>query len=475
MKRRHFISLAGMNLMGMSSVACLSGATVSGIETDLTENPLKDVKLSDSVDCDVLIIGGGSAGISAALMAGKAGVSTILVEATHQLGGNTTSGGVTRPGPFHAWGKQVIAGPAWDFILECVNLDGGKLPDFTKFDRHRHWELAVSVHAPLYVMVAEDMLQKSGVEIRYHEAPILLQKTPTGWDVITAAMSEIRRIRVRRVIDCTGSASVAALVGAERMRENVVQPGTFNYKIQHDVPLDSLTEAQKKEILDKYDAAMKRGDIQPGDACRGIMQYLGYTRFRIEDFFSYSENNYVYSADNSTAAKRTETNLRGRSAALRMLRFIKTLPGGETARIAYVSPEVGVRETWRVRGDYVISVDDYVTGRVWEDSLCYAYYPIDVHHDKTGVQPKALEEGILPTIPLRSLIPAGLEDMFVAGRCLSADRLANSGLRVQGACMASGQVAAAAATVSIRNSSSVRNVDLPTVKELLKQFGAIVP
>lgn len=419
---------------------------------------------ADEASCEILVVGGGSAGISAALFAGNAGADVILVEATHVLGGNTTSGGVAFPGLFHAWGKQVIAGPTWDLICECVKLNDGALPDFSRGGSARHWELQVKINGPLFALMAEETLQKAGVKIRYYEAPTSLKKTASGWDVTTAAMGEIRTIHARRVIDCTGSASVAALVGAQRMREETTQPGTFNYRIKHEIPVQKLTPEQKAEIVQKYNAAMKDGTLQPGDARWGILASL-------ED----ASRNYVYGADGSTAEKRTETNLRGRQAALRMLRFIRTLPGGETAKLVEFSPEVGVRETFRVVGDYVITLDDYTSGKRWDDSLCFAFYPVDLHVNETGVQPKQLTEGTVPTIPLRAQIPTGLDDLLVAGRCVSSDRLANSGLRVQGACIASGQTAAAAAIVSVRTSKPLRELDLTAVKKVLTDGGAIVP
>lgn len=419
--------------------------------------------LADEASCEVLVVGGGSAGISAALFAGKAGTKTLLLEATHQLGGNTTSGGVAFPGLFHAWGKQVIAGPTWDLICDCVKLDGGTLPDFSQFEQ-RHSKLQIRINGLLFAVMAEEALTKAGVQIRYYEAPSALQKTPEGWTVTTAAMGEIRTIHARRIIDCTGSASVAAMAGAERMREDVTQPGTFNYRLRHAIDVSKLTDAQKAEIESRYREALAVARIQPGDARHGILTYLAD-----------SSTNYVYGADGSTAEKRTETNLRGRQALLRMLRFVRTLPGGESAQLVFMSPEVGVRETWRVRGDCVISVEDYVSGKVWPDSLCFAFYPVDLHQNATGVDPRPLKPGTVPTIPLRALLPAGLNDFLVAGRSLSSDRLANSGLRVQGACIASGQAAAAAAIVSIRTQTELRGVNLPEVKALLTSLGAIVP
>ncbi len=100
-----------------------------------------------ATDADVLVVGGGTAGVIAALQAARAGAKTALVERGSQLGGTMTVGGVNFPGLFHAWGKQVIAGIGWDLVKKAVALDGGALPDFTKPPR-RHWQHQVLATRP---------------------------------------------------------------------------------------------------------------------------------------------------------------------------------------------------------------------------------------------------------------------------------------------------------------------------------------
>jgi hypothetical protein len=160
---------------------------------------------------------------------------------------------------------------------------------------------------------------------------------------------------------------------------------------------------------------------------------------------------------------------------LRVLRFLRRQPGMEDIRLGVVSAEVGVRETWRVVGDYIITYEDYVSGRVFDDSVCYAYYPVDLHSVESGVTPKPLEEGVVPTVPFRALCAEGGSNLLVAGRCVSADRLAASGLRVQGVCMAMGQVAGQAAAMAAKIKCDVRKIDIQKLRSALSDSGAIVP
>ena len=112
---------------------------------------------------DVAVIGGGTAGVVAALQAARAGANTALIEIGNQLGGTMTTGGVNFPGLFHAWGKQIIAGIGWSLVLETVKMDGGSLPDFTLPQTHTHWLNHVAINGALYAVLAEDaVLQRGG-------------------------------------------------------------------------------------------------------------------------------------------------------------------------------------------------------------------------------------------------------------------------------------------------------------------------
>ncbi|MDR1142507.1 MAG: FAD-dependent oxidoreductase [Planctomycetaceae bacterium] len=444
------------------------------IFTGLLLFPLFSVPIfADTVHCDVVVVGGGSAGIVAAVQSARCGAKTILIEAGFQLGGNATTGGVNFPGLFHAWGKQVIAGIGWELVEETVQLNHDLLPDFSVPTGTQHWKHQIRVNLPLYVVLAEELCLKSGVEIRYFESPmeVISLKSSSinsgtdkeNWQLITVSQGEKRTIRCKQMIDCTGNGTLCALAGAERMRENTIQPGTFQYSIRSNMDI-AKAETQIADIRKHYEEAKKANLIKPEDFRNGIVAVI-----------KGDNSNYVFGADNSTGILRTETNIRGRQSMLRVLRFLQSLPGGENAKLISMSAEVGVRETWRVKGRYVITADDYRSGKVWADSLAYAFYPIDLHINETGVRPAHLKEGVVATIPFRALLPENIDHLLVAGRCISSDRFANSALRVQATCMSSGQVAGAAAALSALKNIAPAELDIATIKATLKEHKAIVP
>ena len=414
--------------------------------------------------CDVLVVGGGSAGIAAALQAGRAGASTVLVERGSQVGGNTTTGGVNFPGLFHAEGRQVIDGCAYEVLTNAAALSGFPLPDFTT-RKVPHWKHQIHVGIPVYVAVAEEALTRAGVELRYHTAPSGVKREDGAWQCVLCADGVQSRIAAKVLVDCTGDGTLSALAGAKRMRDSTRSPGSFLYSFENGREL--WERCDKAKLANAFEIAMASGELEREDAVRGLR-----TIFEGTPGTSW---NYVPDADTSTAEKRADTNMRGRASMLRLYRFLRRQPGMEGLRLGTVSAEVGVRETWRVEGDYVISHEDYVSGRKFEDAMCYAYYPVDLHSVEEGVKPRQLSKGVVPTVPFRALCVKGLPNLLVAGRCISADRLAASGLRVQGACMAMGQVAGQAAALAAARGCDVREVPLRELRTSLKASRAVVP
>jgi hypothetical protein len=411
---------------------------------------------ADPATCDVVVVGGGTAGVVAAVQAGRLGAKTILLEAGSQMGGAATVGGVNSPIQFKAHGTQRIKGIGWEWVVKTVQLDDGAMPE-----SRPNWR----INAPLFAIVAEDLLRQAGVQIRYFEAPSQIEpnsQAPYRWTVTSRAMGETRTILCKQLVDCTGNGAVCALAGAERMREAEIMPGTLNYTIKHAIDLKKLDQAAVEK---KFADAVASGELKESDAIHGILSWLGY-----------SAGNYVYDADNSTAEARTDTNLRGRASVLRMLRFVRSLPGGETAQLVAMSPEVGVRETYRVKGEYEITVDDYLSGKVWDDSIAYATYQVDLHKNLwKDFDRRFLPPGVVPTVPFRALLPKGKANLLVAGRCLSCDRLAGSGLRVQAVCMATGQAAGAAAALAAKTDVTPGKLDLAQLKAALRANDALVP
>ena len=455
MNRRHFIKrqVAGTAILAASGL--VHKASAQNLPSPDPQNP-------DILDVDVLVVGGGSAGHVAAIQAGRLGAKTVLLERNSQLGGTTTTGGVNFPGLFHAWGRQYISGIGWELVAKTMKVDGKKLQDFSKVPK-RHPEHQVRVNAHLYALLAEEACLEAGVSLAYYQFPQTVEKTSDGWLVSVVGQGVQYQLRCRQIVDCTGSASVVGMLGFERMWSDVRQPGTQMVVF---TGFDQKVVQENKTLIQKmYDEAIVEGRLQKGDTWRG--NAMG-------PISGSSGSNHIFGADSSTAATQTQTNLAGRKHVLRMLKFMKTLPGGANATIDRMMNETASRETYRIKGETIVTVHDYTSGRIFDDALSYSFYPIDLH-DEHGVKPKPLPHGKVPTIPRSALIPKGSKNIMVAGRCLSSDRLANSAARVQASSMGMGQAAAVTAVLASRMNTTPSSVPLKEIRQNLKAHNAIVP
>lgn len=444
-----------------SALAALGSISI-GVPTILKGERLREpYRVSKkTIGTDILVIGGGTAGVVAAIQAGRTGRKTILVENGSQLGGVTTTGGVNFPGIFFAWGKQVIGGIGWELVQEAVAMNDDPLPNVSIPHGRQHWRHQVRVNGQLYAMLAEEKVLDAGVEIRYYETPTVIKQVKNGWEVTTIGKGTETIIRAGQVIDCTGNAFAASLAGFPVLREAEIQPGTLQFKLGGYDP-DKL---DYKMIEARYAEEVQKGNLVKKE----FLSVSGVLR-------KYGDNvQHVAGADSTTSETHTLANIRGRTSLLKMLRFLRTLPGLEKTHLEDVQNETAVRETYRIDGEYLITHEDYVTGKVFDDAVSYSYYPIDLHDDK-GVIPKHLVDGVVPTIPLRALAPKGSRNFLVAGRCLSSDRLANSALRVQASCMGMGQAAAAAAALASMSGKTPLEVPYSDLRKLLEEHGAIVP
>ena len=412
--------------------------------------------------CDVLVVGGGAAGIAAAGEAGRAGARVILLEQGFQVGGNMTTGHVDYPGLFFAYGEQVVAGFGWETVSNSIALAGIPFPPVHRWRELRHSQIQHRICVPVWVALCEEMLRECGVTIRYYSSPASLLREAGAWRVRVHAGGDVRFVTAKEIVDCTGGGAAAALAGAELMDAETRSPGTYRYSLRN---LPPRANWDVPALQRAYRAALADGSLRVGDTRDAIFGFRHFTGLL---------TNYIETRGEGTDG-RGDVSMAGRAAMLRLYRFLRRQPGFEKVEIVSAAAETGVRETTRVRGDYVITGDDYVSGRVWDDSLCYVFYPVDMHSTEGGVEPKYLAEGVKPTVPLRALIAKGVDHLLMAGRCLSADRVAMSAIRVQAACMATGQVAGEAAALAAKKGCSPRELSVAEIKDGLRTRGCIVP
>lgn len=403
----------------------------------------------------------------AAVQAARAGARTLLVEKSGILGGTTTLAGVNFPGLFHAWGRQVIAGIGWEWVTEAAREAGDELPDFEQWRGRRHWQSQVRVNVPVYAAVADRLATEAGVTVRFHTLPARIAAMRDGWRVALCGKEGLGTVRARVAVDCSGDANVVALAGFPVARNARLQPGTLVMR----------TSGYDVEGLDwprlesAFEDAVGRGEMLRSDFQAARAPVEGFLRGRG------GNSMHVPGIDASTSAGKSDAELRARAAMLRIVRFLRAQPGLGAFRIESCAPECGIRETVTIDGEVRISGRDYAEGRRWRDAICHSFYPIDIHETsgRGGIDTRYLREGVVPTIPLRALLPRGSRRLIVAGRCASGDQEANSAFRVQASAMAMGQAAGAAATLAATTGRELREVPLREIRALLRDHGAVVP
>lgn len=405
---------------------------------------------------DVVVVGGGPAGIGAALSAARLGARTALLERDSRIGGTTVQAQVTQMGLFYAWRRQIIAGPGWEMVVRAVKEAHDTLPDFSRQEPDKWMESCVNVDPVVYSRVAQETLREAGVDLFLNTEVTAVEQTPEGW--------KVGAVEGRQLVDATGNATVAALAGAERIQspEDIRQPGSFFFWLN-----TQGMEFDTDAVIQAHQKAIAEGELLPTDV------YVGMPFFIRKGGGS---GCYVPMADNSTAEARAETNRRGVEARNRVLAFIRRQKGLENAEVVSSATDVGVRETYRVVGEKTITEEEYLSGKVADDALSWSYWMVDEHKAGTsGARLVFHEKDRVGSVPLGAMLPKGVRHMLVAGRAVSSDHGANSALRVQASCMGMGQAAGVVAALAAFSGTDPREVPLDSVRQRLTSIGHIVP
>jgi hypothetical protein len=417
---------------------------------------------------DVLVAGGGTAGHVAALQAARAGVRTSVIEAGSMLGGTMTAGGVYMPNHFFRPQGPVVVGIAWELYTKSKTVEGLPVPDYRRRRPVESPGYYSYINVPLYAAIAEEEAVKAGIILHYHE--FVQDVRPVGdlWEVTSAGRGVTRITVAKEIIDCTGDADVVRILGLGVLRDEVRQPGTYQYKIEG-IEHEQIWE---KEVQAIYDEAMAAGILQKGDFAYPNMEPFRY-------YLAHGGHNgtHIYDADTSDAEGQTRANLEGRARMLRMFKFVtSSIPGCERAVLRMMAPHALARETYRAEGEYIVSRDDFMQATDFDDKVCNAFNYIDLHSQKDGCDVIFHESAdLLPKVPFRALIPKGSARLTVAGRIVSAERVALAGIRAQCTCMAMGQAMGAAAALAVQRGVPSREIDSRDIVALTVEHGAVRP
>lgn len=437
-------------------------------------------------DVDVLVVGGGPAGVCAAVAAARAGARTFLIERHGCLGGMWTAGMVLTLAGYNSWLRpyhRCVKGIPEEWIQRAHEMGGADI----------HSGFVVNSDPEAMKRAADDMITEAGVQILLHVRgadPILEGQAVRGLCIETVEGRQA--IRAKVTIDCTGDGDVFARAGAAFEKSATLQPMTMAFRMGQ-VSIDSAIDIGapvsppigpepgflRDPLLSQY--ASVRQDVEiDGTAMRaereaGNLPVFGGPWFGGLDRDVVWVNSVRIAGDASNAADITRAEIQGRRDAARLAGYFTShLQGFEQARLFDTGTQIGVRETRRLAGRYVLTGTDILERSEFHDAVALGCWPIDVHPADGQAGHHGMYVPLPYHIPYRSLLPQDVDGLIVAGRCFSADREALGSARVGATCAAMGQAAGAAAALAAAAGIEPVAVEAAALQNLLRSQGALV-
>jgi glycine/D-amino acid oxidase-like deaminating enzyme len=415
---------------------------------------------------DVLVVGSGSAGATAALAAAGQGASVALVERYGFMGGISTQVLDTFYG-FYTPGEnpRKIVGGIPDQVVEELKQRGKALYRPNTYGAGR----GITYDPATLMVIWETMARAAGVKILYHTLVIdVIQEDGRVRGVIAANKGGLVELTADIVIDASGDADVAAAAGVpfESAEHGPVQSLTTTFKmINVDV---ERAQAAKKSLHERMAQAIDSGDYD-------LPRREGSAHITPLPGVMVTNMTRVMKVDPNDLLQLSEAESEGRRQALEYVRFLQDkMPGYENAALGGFSTQIGVRESRRIFGVYRLSRGDVLSARKFDDAIAQCGAPIEDHHAARDTKWEYLPEGETYHIPYRCLLPGEVEGLIVAGRCLSADHDAHASVRSIGQCMAMGQAAGVAAAVAAQSGVQPRGVSVPDLQSRLRDLGALI-
>jgi hypothetical protein len=442
------------------------------------------------VQYDVVVVGGGVSGAAAAIASARLGARTLIIEKMGFLGGMLTAGGVGPMMTFHAGKLQVVQGIAEEIVKKLKKQGGspGHIVDTTGYTY-----TVTPFDAELLKHILENMFLEAGGEVLYHSM------------IFDAAVSEgqIQSIRVctkadsmeftaKAFIDATGDGDLAAHSGVDfllgRDTDHLCQPVTMNVKVRN-VDIEKCKECIRQDPSDFPNTNAELLDKAPRLSMGGFEKIFsegrktGEISFAREFILLFETNNPGEVIVNTTRIQKVDptdpwqlskAETEGRRQALELYRFMKKrVPGFGSSVLMYTGPNVGVRESRKIKGNYLLTAKDMFTEAKFADEIACGGYPVDVHSpDGEGTNSQHLTWGAIYGIPYRCLTNPQIGNLIQVGRCISATHEACAAVRVSPIAMAVGQAGGTAAALASTQNYKVASVPYAKIREQLLKDGA---
>ena len=472
--RRDLLKLAGLTFAG---AVLGSNDSVKAAPNVPNQNfALNADKIPVLLRADVCVVGGGSAGVAAAVTAGRNGLKVVIVEQGVVLGGLQTQGLVYPAMPTKTTNTDTpyITDLNKRFAMHGMNVDYDSDPKYKNGGDARQYM------PELLAFLYDEMCVDYNVDVLYNAT--LVGANTQGGKISSAIVHTVEglgKIEAKIFIDTTGDATLSRLSGVEVVRGSDVTGR--NQKMSFRFEMGGVEEMKVykffvKKLKDKwsetkppefefaktthtekfYYEGIQRGEVTKDDVAY-IQAFCIVGKPGTLSMNCPEMSPYLYSATN--ALDRSKAIQQGRIMIRRLANFFKkNIPGFKNAYISREASMLGVRESWRIKGKYYITKEDYFNAQKFPDAVCRSAYPIDVHDEVLELH-QPLSEGEFYEIPFRALITNEISNLLVAGRCISADFPAQAAIRIQPTCMSMGEAAGIASAFSLKNNINANEVD----------------
>jgi len=437
-------------------------------------------------DVDVCVVGGGPAGVCAAVAAARTGARTALVERHGFLGGMWTAGMVLTLAGYNSWLSpydRCVGGVPGEWLARAAQLDGA--------EDGPSWVL--NSDPEIMKLVADAMIAESGVTCLLHTlgaTPIMQGRRVAG--AFVENVDGRTAIKSKVTVDCTGNGDFFFRAGAPWVKGNTLQPMTMPFRIGN-VKLDPSIDQNAPALIPigpdavllqeplLGDVASRRSDVDCDRAEMRAAQERGELPLFGGPWFGGLEKDIVWVnttrvlGDASDAVELTRAEIEGRKDVQVLLAYFKEhLPGFAEARLLHTSTQIGVRETRRLDGVTTLTGDDIRDSINSADGIAVGCWPIDVHPAGRGVGVHAMYVPKPYAIPYDCLVPKSITGLLTAGRCISVDRDALGSTRVGATCAATGEAAGTAAALSALEAVDPADFPVARLRDVLQGNGAIV-
>ena len=398
---------------------------------------------------DVVVLGGGPAGIAAAVAAARGGATVLLVERYGFLGGMGTAAGVTNfCGLFanvHGEVRRVVRGVA-DELLERIDRLGGLNAPHPVLGR----TLAQAYDTSAFKCAADDLVLGAGARLLFHAlaVAVAMRDASTIDALVVETKSGRRALRGRVFVDASGDGDLAAWAGAPWEKSEALLYPTLMFRVNGVDPARGVAAmADIPRLMDEAQASgafrfPRRGAIvrpqkHPGEWRANVTQIAGADGRAM---------------DGTDAEAWSAGEIEGRRQVRDYIRFLRErVPGFERAYLLDIAPQVGIRETRRVLGEYLLSGDDVLGCASFDDTIGVNGWPLERHvaGDVEWAWPPIPASRGFNHLPYRMLLPRRIDNLLVAGRCASMTAAGQSAARVSGGCLVMGQAAGTAAAAAL--------------------------